>query len=201
MFCAFCHGKRPCGEWAFTSRHIRLQTNNQKCDCLQISCDRSVKFCSILVACHRIYKYIQQCGGPSPQPSPTGRGSCPECMDSPCSFGKCGAKRRWMGDHRNRSVSIGRGSCPECMASPCSFGKWGARRRWVRFYAKKSANSIGPFPHRECELPGVRGWTVQLRKVGSENKKGEVCCDLAKVSHDNFKHTRSVPSPCGRGLG
>ncbi len=162
MFCAFCHGKRLCGEWAFTSRHIRLQTNNQKCDCLQISCDRSVKFCSILVACHRIYKYIQQCGGPSPQPSPTGRGSCPECM-----------------------------------ASPCSSGKWGAKRRWVRFYAKKSANSIGPFPHRECELPGVRGWTVQLRKVGSENKKGEVCCDLAKVSHDNFKHTRSVPSPCG----
>ncbi|VTR57677.1 Uncharacterised protein [Serratia fonticola] len=84
---------------------------------------------------------------------------------------------------------------------PVQLRKVGCKKKVDEVLRKKSANSIGPFPHRECELPGVRGWTVQLRKVGSENKKGEVCCDLAKVSHDNFKHTRSVPSPCGRGLG
>ncbi|CAI1066451.1 Uncharacterised protein [Serratia fonticola] len=63
--------------------------------------------------------------------------------------------------------------------------------------------------HRERELAGALGWSAQLRKVGSKNKKDKVLrkpktnsiATPAKVCHHIFRPTRSVPSPYGRGLG
>jgi hypothetical protein len=40
--------KTPCQPWA--------ETKSQKCDSVQISCDRSVKFCSKLIAVNVDYK-------------------------------------------------------------------------------------------------------------------------------------------------
>jgi len=40
--------KTPCQPWA--------ETKSQKCDSVQISCNRSVKYCSILIAVSADYK-------------------------------------------------------------------------------------------------------------------------------------------------
>ncbi|OKP27258.1 hypothetical protein BSQ40_15215, partial [Serratia fonticola] len=42
-----------------------------------------------------------------------------------------------------------------------------------------------------AELPGARGWIVQLREVGSKNDE-----DGGRMQKN--QQARSVPSPCGR---
>lgn len=49
-----------CEGLSLIPRQMGREKKIQKCDCLQIRCKSSVKYCSKLIARHKDYKYIQQ---------------------------------------------------------------------------------------------------------------------------------------------
>lgn len=60
MLRPFFAGGELFGGISLTPRHTWRGKKVQKCDCLQIRCKSSVKYCSKLIARHKDYKYIQQ---------------------------------------------------------------------------------------------------------------------------------------------